>query len=81
VVTGPGIISQPGGAVGLKPFAGFKSGDPAEKLTRPEVVFIFTGHLAGFTGNTKTLVKIKTEFSHRNTPYITVRDILFVARV
>jgi hypothetical protein len=61
VVTGPGIISEPGSAVDLKAFPGFKRNNPAEILALPEVVFVFAGYLTGFAGNTPAQVKIKSQ--------------------
>jgi hypothetical protein len=64
VVTGPGIIPEPGGAVGLKAFPRFEAKNPAKILARPEVVFVFTGYLAGLAGNAPAHIKIKPQFSH-----------------
>jgi hypothetical protein len=74
VVTGPGIISKPGSAVGLKAFPGFKRNNLAEILALPEVVFVFTGHLTGLAGNTPAQVKIKTQ-SHFIPLYISEKAV------
>jgi hypothetical protein len=68
VVTGPGIISEPGSAVGLEALPRFKGTNPAEILARPEIVFVLAGHLTGLAGNTAPHIKIKSQFSH--IPYL-----------
>jgi hypothetical protein len=72
VVTGTGKVPQPGRAVGFDPLPGLKGDHFPEELPLPEVVFVFTGYLAGLAGDAKIHIEEKTQSFHTKSILILV---------